>query len=467
MKMLVMLLACQTLAAPSPTGPFALVREAVAESLPAQALKAIGDFVQLPFGEDHEEEEATHEEVGATHELISLSEYPVWRLHHYNKLEILPVPSEELANNPTAQMVPHQVAAEYAPPQEVMPVYENPAEAFYGDNEEVDQGRLAMLTPILGVAEEVRKAVNFVTNIPKNILSFVGFPVGDEEESEEVIPEVPEIKVPLVTKLPVKLPVLTAEHRKPPTYVVVNKLVPEKIVKKPIAPVKVAKIEVKVPKVVAVDIPKKIVPEKPKKEIIIGKKKPFVKPISIPKPILLKKPLDSKSVLVPASTIFVQEAPKLPESYTNAEHVNAALGASQVGISNGATRVPSDVQNLPRLVQASVQALGNVNSIGEVADAIETYNELGGLISRSDSDFLPSSGFATKKIDLDTIRLAQKPKPEEGHVAKSEPQRSSAPADFKPSPIDPIVVLPVGQTTTTTPATTEATTEQIVPDASQ
>jgi len=122
------------------------------------------------------------------------------------------------------------------------------------------------------------------------------------------------------------------------------------------------------------------------------------------------------------------------------------------------------VQNLPRLVQASVQALGNVNSIGQVADAIETYNELGNLISRSDANgFMPSAGFASKKVDIDTIRRTQQKPKEEGHVAKSVPQRASAPADFKSSPIDPIITLPA----TSAPEPSSTTTEQVVQDGKE
>lgn len=79
-----------------------------------------------------------------------------------------------------------------------------------------------------------------------------------------------------------------------------------------------------------------------------------------------------------------------------------------------------------------------VESIGQVADALETFNELGAALGRSDS-FLPSSGaFATSRIDLDTVRRLQQPPL--GHAAKSSPQRA-APADFKGSAPDPSVDL--------------------------
>jgi len=152
------------------------------------------------------------------------------------------------------------------------------------------------------------------------------------------LPIVPEIKVPVLTskvvpKLPVKLPILAAEHRKPPTYVVVNKLVPQ-IVKNPVKLTKAPVKPIAVPKPIVSEV-KNVEAEVPsKKEIILAKKplllkKPFVKPITIPKPIVVKKPLHTKNILVPASTIYVQEAPHslLPSSYNNPDHVNSALNS--------------------------------------------------------------------------------------------------------------------------------------------
>jgi hypothetical protein len=78
-----------------------------------------------------------------------------------------------------------------------------------------------------------------------------------------------------------------------------------------------------------------------------------------------------------------------------------------------------------------------VESVGQVADALETFNELA-AISRSDA-FVPSGGaFATSRVDPDTVRRLQQPPL--GHAAKSSPQRA-APADFKGSAPDPSVVL--------------------------
>jgi len=170
------LLVCSALAAPSATGPLAFVHEAMAGSLPVQAIKAV-----LPNFEEEAEELVAHEN---THELISLSEYPVWRLHHFNKLELRPVPLADLEKAPVAELVPAQVAAEYAPPQEVLPLHESPAEAFYGDDEQPDTSRLTFLGPILSVANGVKEVVgsvrNFVVGIPKSVLGFMG--LGEDEE---------------------------------------------------------------------------------------------------------------------------------------------------------------------------------------------------------------------------------------------------------------------------------------------
>lgn len=130
--MLAALAAKGALAAPSATGPLAFVHEAMAESAPAQVMRALF----LPFAPDQEEEEGE---------------------------------------------VEGEVEGEA------------PDQLAYGHDEEEAAGgglgHLGVLAPLLGATARVREtfahAHNLVVSLPKRIATFVGLAQEDEEEPEE------------------------------------------------------------------------------------------------------------------------------------------------------------------------------------------------------------------------------------------------------------------------------------------